>query len=190
MLTADTLRTHFEQGLAYDDYVKTGTEEQQRRWNDFAKLVALTDVHRTLLGGFVRQMNVLCVSGIWCGDCVQQCPMFHAIAGANPDKIALRFVDRDKHKTLSDHLHINAGARVPTVIFMAEDFEFCGLAGDRVISRYRAIAARQLGAACPIGIVPPDQSEVADTLADWVREFERVQLMLRLSARLRQKHGD
>jgi hypothetical protein len=25
---------------------------------------------------------------------------------------------------------------------------------------------------------------------DWLREFERVQLMLRLSPRLRQKHGD
>ena len=30
----------------------------------------------------------------------------------------------------------------------------------------------------------------ADTLQDWVNEFERVQLLLRLSTRLRQKHGD
>jgi hypothetical protein len=48
----------------------------------------------------------------------------------------------------------------------------------------------QLGAACPIGIAPPDADEVAATLQDWLNEFERIQLMLRLSPRLRRKHDD
>ena len=91
---------------------------------------------------------------------------------------------------LSGRFPNNAFADVPTVLFMAEDFEFCGIYGDRTISRYRAIASRQLGPACPVGIAPPDKDEMAATLQDWVNEFERVQLMLRLSARLRQKHGD
>jgi hypothetical protein len=79
---------------------------------------------------------------------------------------------------------------VPVVLFMAEDFEFCGAYGDRTIARYRAIARRQLGAACQTGIVPSDQDELTATLSDWLAEIERVQLMLRLSSRLRQKHGD
>ena len=53
-----------------------------------------------------------------------------------------------------------------------------------------ALAKKQLGPACPIAIAPPDPDELAATLQDWLDEFERVQLMLRLSARLRQKHGD
>jgi hypothetical protein len=36
--------------------------------------------------------------------------------------------------------------------------------------------------------VPPD--EAAATMQGWIDEFERVQLMLRLSPRLRQVHGD
>jgi hypothetical protein len=32
--------------------------------------------------------------------------------------------------------------------------------------------------------------ELAATLQDWLNEFERVQLLLRLSGRLRQKHDD
>ena len=52
------------------------------------------------------------------------------------------------------------------------------------------MAARQLGASCPTGIVAPAADELAATLHDWLNEFERVQLMLRLSARLRQKHND
>jgi hypothetical protein len=36
--------------------------------------------------------------------------------------------------------------------------------------------------------VPED--EVRATLADWLNEFERVALLLRLSGKLRSKHGD
>jgi hypothetical protein len=89
-----------------------------------------------------------------------------------------------------DPFKINGGDRVPVVIFLSEDNEFCGLAGDRTLARYRAIALKQLGAFCMTGIVPPDQEEIALTLQDWLNEIERVQLMLRLSPRLRQKHGD
>ena len=73
---------------------------------------------------------------------------------------------------------------------MAEDFELCSIFGDRTLTRYRAMAERALGAACMVPGAPLPDDDVAGTLADWVDEFERVQLMLRLSGRLRQKHGD
>ena len=76
------------------------------------------------------------------------------------------------------------------VLFLAEDGELCEMAGDRTRHRYRAIARRQLGASCPLAIAPPDKDELSATLADWLDEFERVHLMLRVSPRLRQKHGD
>ncbi len=190
MLTADYLKTKFEAGLNYNDYVKTGKEEQQKRWHDFEPNVHLTEAQKTLLSGFVRKMHVLVISGIWCGDCVQQCPMFSVIASANPEQIDLKFVDRDVHIDLSNQFKICAGLRVPTVLFLAEDFEFCGVMGDRTIHRYRNIARAKLGASCPIGIQPPEKSEIDDTLNDWVTEFERIQLMLRLSPRLRQLHND
>ena len=85
---------------------------------------------------------------------------------------------------------INGGDRVPVTLFLAEDFEFCSAFGDRSLSRYRALARKQLGAACPTGIGGPDTDELTATLQDWLDEFERIQLMLRISPRLRQKHGD
>jgi ferredoxin len=183
------LQSHFDQSLAYDAYLKTGTDEQRRRWTQVYEAAHLLDSQKTLLAGFVRQMNVLVVSGIWCGDCVQQCPLMQKIAEGS-GKIALRLVDRDQHKELSSQLRINAGDRVPVVLFMAEDFELCGVYGERTLSRYRAIARKQLGASCPTGIGLPDQDEMGATLADWLNEFERTQLLLRISPRLRQKHGD
>ncbi len=189
-MTPTFLSQKFSSAFPYAKYVFTGNPEQQRRWQQVYDPARLTDTQTQLVGGFVRRMKVLVVSGIWCGDCVQQCPLQQRIAEANPDKIDLRILDRDEHRDLSQQLRINAGDRVPVVIFIAEDFEVCGIFGDRTLSRYRALARKQLGPSCPTGIAPPDADEMAATLADWLNEFERIQWMLRLSPRLREKYGD
>jgi thiol-disulfide isomerase/thioredoxin len=180
----------FAAALPYDAYVQTGTDDQRNRWKQVYDLARLTDGQQTLLKGFVRQMNLLLISGIWCGDCVQQCPLIARIAEANPEKISLRILDRDQHRDLAEPFRMNGGDRIPVLISLAEDFEFCGVFGERTISRYRIFAHRYLGPACPTGIIAPDTEEIAATLADWLTEIERIQLMLRLSPRLRQKHGD
>lgn len=180
----------FAAALPYERYLQTGTAEHQRRWQQVYDATQLTPPQKELVTGFVRPMNLLIISGIWCGDCVQQCPLIARIAEAAPDRISLRLVDRDQHRDLIELFRSNAGDRVPIVIFLSEDFEFCGAYGDRTISRYRAIARRQLGPACPTGIVAPDKDELSATLADWLTEIERIQLMLRLSPRLRQKYQD
>ncbi len=189
-MDASELSSFFAAAQPYGRYVATGTAEQQRRWQQVYAAAALTPEQGALAAGFVREMKVLVVSGIWCGDCVQQCPLLERIAEANPGKISVRLIDRDEHKALSSRLRLNGGDRVPVVLFLAEDFELCSISGDRTLNRYRALAVRQLGAACPTGIQAPDAGELAATLQDWLNEFERVQLMLRLSGRLRQKHGD
>src|SRR5438046_123428 len=97
MMKAEFLKSKFEQALSYEAYLKTGTEEQQRRWTQVYEAAKSTDAQKELLGGFVREMNVVVISGIWCGDCVQQCPLMQRIAEGNPGKIKMRFVDRDQN---------------------------------------------------------------------------------------------
>jgi hypothetical protein len=120
---------------------------------------------------------------------VQQGPLLQRIAEAG-DVIDLRFADRDERPELAAAVAINGGQRIPMAIFMAEDYEPVSLLGDRTLTRYRALAAKQLGPACPVpGAHVPDD-ELRGTLQDWLDEVERVHLILRLSTRLRQKHGD
>ena len=189
MRAADYAR-FFDQAADYAAYLATGTDEQRRRWTQVYDAATLQATQQTLLAGFTRKMHVLVVSGIWCGDCVQQVPLLQRIAEANPAAITLRILDRDQHRDLIEAFRLNGGDRVPVALFLAEDFELCSALGDRTISRYRALAKKQLGAACPIAIAPPDNDELHATLADWLNEFERVQLMLRLSSRLRAVHQD
>ena len=190
MLDRDVLMRVFETALRYERYVATGKPEQQAAWRKIYEQAHLTDAQRGLVRGFVRAMNVLVVSGVWCGDCVQQCPLLARIAETNADRIDLRFVDRDEHADLAARVRINGGSRVPVVLLLAEDFEFVALSGDRTLARYRALAARQLGPSCPLPGAQVTTDELTATLQDWLDEFERVHLALRLSARLRQKHGD
>lgn len=187
-MDAATLRAAHAGGLGYGDYLASDSGKAQA-WRDMSARVRLTPAQRALLGSFTRRMPVICLSGIWCGDCSAQGPMLDAIAAASP-AVDLRWLDRDAHAELSERITICGGRRVPTVIWMNEDFEFVSLLGDRTISRYRAMAARALGPSCPLPGAPLPDDEVAATLADWVCEFERVQLLLRLSPRLRQRHGD
>lgn len=189
MLESAFLKQTFDAALLYDDYVATGKPDKQEAWTEIYTQASLTDKQKKLLSGFEREMKILVSSGTWCGDCVQQCPLLQRIAEAS-DKIELRFVDRDEHAAFAERVQINAGMRVPMAVFLAEDFEFVSLFGDRTLTRYRAIAEKQLGASCPLPGAPVPGAELAATLQDWLDETERVHLLLRMSTRLRQKHGD
>lgn len=106
-------------------------------------------------------MHVLCLAGAWCGDCVLQGPILQRVSEASP-----------------------------AVVFLSEDFEECGRYGDRTIAMYRRMAHERLGAACPTGLAVPEDGYVDAVIGDWMDEVERVQLLLRLSPRLRLKHSD
>ena len=189
MLDAEFLASKHDAGLSFDAYVATAKPDKQEAWRAVYDRIELTEPQRTLIESFTRKMNILVSSGVWCGDCVQQCPLLARIAEAN-DLIDLRFVDRDEHADLAQRIMLCQGLRVPTVVFMSEDHEFIGLMGDRSLTRYRAMAAQQLGANCPLPGAPIPTDELRATLQDWLNEVERLQLLLRLSPRLRQKHGD
>jgi thioredoxin-like negative regulator of GroEL len=180
----------YQQGLRYEDFLKRyGTEAHQKRWRDVNAQVELTEAQRNLLGAFRRQMPVLCVAGAWCGDCVNQCPIFEHFAAAAP-AIRVRYLDRDEHADAQRELQINGGNRVPVVVFFSEDGAEVASYGERTLSKYRQMMSDHAGANCPTGITVGKGPLLAQVTQDWLNEFERVQWLLQLSPRLRQKHGD
>jgi thiol-disulfide isomerase/thioredoxin len=173
-------------GAFLDRYANPG---QRARWDAMHARVALKDDQRRLLGGFSRRMPVLVLNGAWCGDCIAQCPVFDHFARAS-SAIDLRFLDRDADPMVREALAINGGHRVPVAVFLSEDHLEVSRYGDRTLAGYRHLAAQQLGPSCPTGWVAPDDALLGEVVAEWLGQFERAQLLLRLSARLRQKHGD
>jgi thiol-disulfide isomerase/thioredoxin len=182
-------RTHFERARPYDAYIESGTARQKEDWEIAFGRTSLTDEQIRRLRTWSRKMNVLCLSGIWCGDCVRQGPMLHRIAEAAP-VIDLRFIDNRANRDLQEELRLNGGERVPLVVVLSEDFFEVGRFGDRTLSSYRAKAAAREGASCAVGFVPPPEDALRTELTEWLEFLERIQLMLYLSPLLRDRHGD
>jgi thiol-disulfide isomerase/thioredoxin len=180
----------YHQGLTYADFLaRHANDGQQQRWRQVHEQVALTAGQRAILAAFTRQMPVLCLAGAWCGDCINQCPIFEHFAQAAP-VIRVRYLDRDAHPDVQRELRINGGDRVPVVVFFSEDGFEVTRYGERTLSKYRQMLRDQAGASCPTGLVLPGDPLLAQVTQDWLDEFERVQWLLRLSPRLRQAHGD
>lgn len=182
-------RDAFAQALTYSDYLATGTAAQQERWNAYRQKFSLTDRQRATSAGFTRQLNVLVVSGIWCGDCARQGPMIDAISDGAP-MLQVRFIDNQTNPQLRDELRIHGAARVPVVVSLSEDFFEVGRSLDRQLAAYRRKARTELGDACDAGIVAPPADDLAEELAQWLEHFERQELLLRLSPFLRKRHND
>ena len=152
---------------------------------------ALTPAQRGLLNTFTRRMPVICLTGAWCGDCINQCPVFDHFAQATP-VIDLRFLDRDALPAVREELKINGGARVPVVVFLSEDWQEVSRYGERTLSIYRKLAADQLGPSCPTGLVPPATEALATITAEWLAEFEQPAISHppALSPACGSQHGD
>ena len=67
-MDATYLKTKFDAALAWSNYLATDSAKAGN-WQKIYEQVQLSDEQRRLIEGFVREMKVLCVSGIWCGDC-------------------------------------------------------------------------------------------------------------------------
>ena len=180
----------YQLGLTYADFLQRhGTDVHRARWKQVHEQVSLTAAQKALLQSFKRTMPVLCLAGVWCGDCVNQCPIFEHFAAESP-AIQVRYLDRDEHADVQQALEICGGNRVPVVVFFSEDGFEAGRIGDRTLSKYRVMMQDQAGPTCPTGISIGKDPLLAAVTQDWLDEFERVQWMLRLSARLRKVHSD
>jgi thiol-disulfide isomerase/thioredoxin len=180
----------YHQGMPYGDFLnRYASEAQKQRWQQARERVKLSPEQRSLLAAFGRRMPVLCLAGAWCGDCAQQCPIFEAFAAAAP-VIQVRYLDRDEHPEVQRELQINGGNRVPVVVFFSEDGFEVARYGERTLAKYRQMMREQAGASCPTGHLDSDQEWFAQVTREWLDQFERVQWILRLSPRLRERHGD
>ena len=189
-LRSDLFRHAFQDAVPYGDYLTTGNDRERAAWaRAETALPALPDDAGTRLDPAGRIVNVLCLSGIWCGDCVRSVPVVARLAEAAGPSVDLRLVDRDAIPELRDELRVLGAMRVPMVVFLTEDFHEIGRWGDRPLTVYREKAVTELGAACPLP-GSADGGALAAETEEWLDVFERMILMARLAPLLRARHGD
>ena len=72
----------FTDALPYTSFLDQYASPAHRaRWDAMHGRFSLAVEQRELLKGFSRRMPVLCLTGAWCGDCINQCPAFDHLRG-------------------------------------------------------------------------------------------------------------
>ncbi len=186
------LEQKFNQAMTFEEYVALAAAlGQDGPWHERYGRLELDASQQALVGSFTRPIKILSLTGTWCGDCVLQGAAIARIAGARPDLITLRYLQReDEQADLITRSQINAGFRVPVTWFMAEDFEPVTVFGDRTLSRYGSMARKALPeGSCPV-LADQPQDPVREVLQEMLDIVERIHLILRTSSRWRSHYGD
>ncbi|RME58108.1 MAG: thiol reductase thioredoxin [Candidatus Dadabacteria bacterium] len=185
-------KNYFEKALPYEDFLATYDKDgvYTQKWKSYEDSFSLNSDQQQLIKSFIRNLNILVLCGVWCGDCARQVPMLRVIEKANEKYIHLRLIDRDENQELQDELRLHGGCRVPFAVFLSEEFYEVSRFGDRTLTAYRRKARAEVGPACDAGVVKPSPEELQQELQEWLNEVERVQLILRTSPYLRALYGD
>lgn len=184
-------RSSFAEAEPYQEYLDNSAPKHRKRWVQMSsRLPELEPSIGARLRGYHRQLNLLLVSGIWCGDCVNQGPIINQLVVGSDEDIKLRVIDRDKIEALRDELRLLGALRVPVLVGLTEDYFEVGRFGDRTLTTYREKAVNEVGASCPIPSDAMDGREFRDLQEQWTDVIERWILMARLSPPLRERHSD
>ena len=185
----DFWRKHWAQASEYDDFIREQDQSHAEKWRNIEQRIPdLTPEQAERLQGYDRELNILVYGGIWCPDCQRQAPMLKKITETIGPKAHIRIIDRDASKELQDELRILGATRVPMIVILSEDFWEVGRYGDRLLSVYRAKAAREIGRGPRAGVLSPKALEAE--MGEWVNIIERAEIMLRLSPPLRRRYND
>ncbi|MCJ7731432.1 thioredoxin family protein, partial [Candidatus Bathyarchaeota archaeon] len=163
--------------------------EKAVRWREFEpRAPTLSGEQKKRVQDYNREINILAMVGIWCGDCVRTTSIIRKIAEAAGEKVNIRFIERETSPELVEELRILGATRVPRIVFLTEDFWEIDRAGDRLLPVYRAKAAREIGMNHDAGVMTP--KAIQEEAEAWLDVFERVLLMARLAPPLRKRYND
>lgn len=182
-------KNYYKKALHYENYLDTGTEQEKEKWRNYEQEVSLAPELIKRISSFKRKLNILVMSGIWCGDCIRQGPIFNAIEKQS-ELFKFKFIDNRENPELLEELKINGAQKVPVIVCLTEDFYEVSRFGDKHLSVYRSAVSSLDGAACDPGILPPEKSALELEISEWIDYFERLQHMLRLAPALRKKYND
>ena len=121
-------RKQFEQGLDWNQYFNTYTEQQALHKHHFEK-TEIAQGDRTILTKFDK-LHILVLTVPWCGDSMATLPVLAKLVDGL-DNVELRFLERDDHPGIMDQ-YLTRGARaVPKIIFLDKDYHDLGSWGPR-----------------------------------------------------------
>ena len=114
---AEVFRRSSRDAVPYADYLATGNNRERAAWTRAeSALPTLPADASTRADAAGRIANVLCLSGIWCRDCVRSVPIVARLVKAAGPSVNLRLVDRDAIPEPREEPRVLGALRFPMVV--------------------------------------------------------------------------
>jgi thiol-disulfide isomerase/thioredoxin len=78
-----------------------------------------------------RPVHVLALAEDWCGDVRRNVPVLAKLAAENPDKLRVRYTDKETKPELMKRYLTNAAEAIPILVFFNDQFVEVGFWGPR-----------------------------------------------------------
>lgn len=121
-------REFFETGENFDDFIKSGTEEEQNRFQLYYRKSEKKFSIEEFRVDLEYPINLLLLGTPWCWDSQTNVPIILRIAENSPN-INIKIFNKDAYPFLAET--INGGEKVPQLLVFSQDFYYI----DRWVER-------------------------------------------------------
>ena len=115
----------FDTGYDFDQYLKIIVARKDD-WLKNYQAYNLAEAEKKRLASISKCFNILALSEDWCGDSVRNLPVIVRMLEALPDA-KLKIFARDDNLDLMQKFTADGKMRIPTVVFMDENFKVLAL---------------------------------------------------------------
>jgi len=119
------LKSLFESGSDFNVFLEKAEAKDREKFEVFYKNTVFSEKILERLSTLKKKIKVLVFSEPWCPDCVVSLPVLAKMAELN-NLIEFAILPREGHEDFLERYKYDGKPRVPTFIFMNEDFEELG----------------------------------------------------------------
>ncbi|AOT73178.1 hypothetical protein Gferi_16965 [Geosporobacter ferrireducens] len=115
----------FQKGVTFIEFVNQDKDTYQEKTLELYNQIIVDEDLQKAIQAVDRPIYVLVFAEIWCPDCMINVPALQKIAEYN-NHFTIRIVSREGNEAYMENYRINGKPKIPTFIFMEEDFTEIG----------------------------------------------------------------
>lgn len=115
----------FQKGLSFLDFVNLDKDTYKENTMELYEKISVPEELVQKINAVNKLFYILVFAEIWCPDCMINVPVIQKMAELNPN-FKVRIVSREGNEAYMEAYKINGKPKIPTVLFMSEEFEVLG----------------------------------------------------------------
>ena len=119
------LKYLYEKGLSYNEFLDKAEPNYREKFEMFYKDMALSENTVERIKKIGKIVKVLVFAEPWCPDCMVSLPVIAKMAEIN-NLIEFAILPKEGHEDFLEKYKYDGKPRIPTLIFMNEDYEELG----------------------------------------------------------------